>query len=112
MGEMQTVKVELPRELVERLGRFPRIVAREVREHAILDLFRQRQLTMGGAAEALGMSVADFMAFASDRGVPVVAYDPGELEREVALLDELHGPAAQVRSHHRRTDLAQADSRQ
>jgi predicted HTH domain antitoxin len=111
MGETQTVKVELPKELVERLGRFPRIVAREVREHAILDLFRQRQLTMGGAAEALGMSVADFMVFASSRGVPVVTYDPGELDREVALLEEIHGPALHGRSRHRRADLAQADSR-
>jgi len=89
MGEMQTVKVELPRELVERLGRFPRIVAREVREHAVLDLFRQRQLTMGGAAEALGMSVADFMAFASSRKVPITDVDREELRREGALLEEL-----------------------
>ena len=46
-------------------------------------LFDEDVLTQGQAAKVAGLSLAEFFEACSARQVPVVRYEPGELEREL-----------------------------
>lgn len=50
-------------------------------------LFDEGVLTQGQAAKVAGLSLADFFAACAARQVPVVRYEPGELEKELEALD-------------------------
>lgn len=52
-----------------------------------LSLFRQGDMSSGRAARLAGMTRPDFLEYASSMGVPVVDYDPAELDEELAVFD-------------------------
>jgi len=52
-------------------------------------LFDEGVITQGQAAKLAGLSLADFFAACTAREVPVVRYEPGELERELDAVDGL-----------------------
>jgi predicted HTH domain antitoxin len=49
-----------------------------------MQLFRQGKLTLVQSAELCGLGLYDFMSLLSQTGVPVVDYDPQELENELS----------------------------
>jgi predicted HTH domain antitoxin len=53
------------------------------REYAI-KLFRQGKLTLVQSAELCGLDIYDFMSALSREGIPVMDYDPRDLEKELS----------------------------
>lgn len=51
-----------------------------------VELFRAKTVSLGLAAKIAGVTYARFLDVLGQVGIPVVDYDPSELEREVALL--------------------------
>lgn len=56
-------------------------------------LFASGDLPPNRAAKLAGMSLADFLAYASAQGIAVVDYDPAELADELAAFDTPAQPA-------------------
>ena len=54
-----------------------------------LGLFRQGDISSGRAARLAGMTRPEFLDYASSMGVPVVDYDPAELDEELAAFDAM-----------------------
>ncbi len=50
-------------------------------------LFQSGALTPGRAAALAGMSYPEFLEYVSALGIPVVDYDPAELEQELKVFD-------------------------
>ena len=50
-----------------------------------VNLFKSGDLTPGRAALLAGMSYPEFLEYVSALGIPVVDYDPAELERELEV---------------------------
>jgi predicted HTH domain antitoxin len=53
-----------------------------------VSLFKNGAITSARAAKLARMNLADFLAHLSAQGIPVVDYDPAELEQELAVFDE------------------------
>lgn len=58
-----------------------------VKELVVLELYRQRHISGGKAAELLGMERFEFIRYASRLGIPFIDMSPDELAEEVALLE-------------------------
>lgn len=52
-----------------------------------VELFRTHAVSLGLAAKVAGMSYAEFVEQLGRLGIPVVDYDPAELEHELKLLE-------------------------
>ena len=52
-----------------------------------VSLFKSGELTPARAAKLARMSLPQFLACVSARGIPVVDHDPAELEQELAAFD-------------------------
>jgi predicted HTH domain antitoxin len=53
------------------------------REYA-MKLFRQGKLTLVQSAGLCGLGIYDFMSILSQAGIPVIDYDPQDLEKELS----------------------------
>jgi predicted HTH domain antitoxin len=82
---MQTVslKLEIPSDLLAILRKSRQEMEREIQLWTALELFRQRQVSAGKAAELAGVSLADFMDLTRQHGVEWVSYTDEELEVEL-----------------------------
>jgi len=49
----------------------------------VLELYRQREISSGKAAELLGMERTEFIRYAARRGIPFFDLDETELTEEV-----------------------------
>jgi prevent-host-death family protein len=65
-----------------------RLLEQGIHVSLAVKLFDEGVLTQGQAAKLAGLSLPDFFAACSARQVPVVRYEPGELEKE---LEDLEG---------------------
>ena len=72
---MSAVVIELPESIPED----------EAKLMLALKLFETAKLSLGQAAKMAGYSKAAFMEIAGKHGVPVYAYSPEELRRELEL---------------------------
>jgi predicted HTH domain antitoxin len=82
---METVTLELkvPKELLS-LGQKSRAdMEREAQISLAVELFRQREVSAGKAAEIAGVSLRDFMDLTNERGVDWLRYTPEELAQEL-----------------------------
>ena len=61
----------------------------QLRELAVLELYRRRVLTSGRAAELLDLAREEFVRHASRVGIPYFELDEIELERELAASHEI-----------------------
>jgi predicted HTH domain antitoxin len=59
-------------------------IAETMRRECAIKLFQKRKLTLVQSAELCGMNIYDFLTVLSQAGVPVIDYDPQDLEKEVA----------------------------
>jgi predicted HTH domain antitoxin len=78
---MQTVKVEIPAELVVAAGLDMGNLSAETARLLALELFREDKVSLGRASELCGMPVEQFMEFASQHNVPL-HYGAEELEED------------------------------
>ncbi len=93
---MQTVslKLEVPSELLALLRKSQRELEQEAQLWVALELFRQRKISAGKAAELARLSLSDFMDLTRQHGVEWVSYTDEELEaelREAKALGEATG---------------------
>ena len=85
---MATISVKLPEELVRAAKVSPQSASEEIAKMLALELFRERVISMGKAAELCGVSVEEFMEFASRREVPL-HYELEDLESDRKVADSL-----------------------
>ena len=86
---MSQLQLELEDELVALLGRPDQPLQQVVRELVILDLYRQKKISSGRAAELLGMSRLEFIQHASQAGIPYFSLNEDEWEAEVRRSEAL-----------------------
>ena len=82
-GRTVTVQVELPWSTEAKAAPDPAVVGEELRLLWIIEQVRLRRLGVGKAAELASMPRAAFMRVLGEHGVPVIDYEPGELEDEL-----------------------------
>ena len=66
--------------------------AEQIRELAVLELYRRRVISSGKAAELLRRDRGEFIRYASRLGIPYVDLDEVELAREIEGAHDLRDP--------------------
>ena len=85
---MQTVRVEIPRELVLAAGLDPDNLSAETARLLALELYREDRVSLGRASELCQMPVEQFVEFAAQRNVSL-HYGSEELEEDRRTLERL-----------------------
>lgn len=85
---METVRVEIPSELVKAAGWNAEDLSAEASAVLALELYRQDKVSLGRAAELCDMPVERFMHFAAEHNVPM-HYGTVELEEDRRTLERL-----------------------
>lgn len=78
------ITMEMPEKVLYSLNMTGEEVSRDMRQLYAARLYQQGRLSLGQAAEFCGMNKFDFPQVLSSFNIPVVDYDPAELEDEVA----------------------------
>lgn len=86
---METVPLELPAELVKVARLDTGNLSHETAKLLALDLFRERKISIGRAAELCTTPLAAFMDFAAAHGVPPLSYDQEDLEHDRSTIAKL-----------------------
>jgi predicted HTH domain antitoxin len=86
---METVSLELPTELVKLAQLDTGDLSHETAKILALDLFRERKVSLGRAAELCATPLAAFMDFAAAHGVPPLSYDLEDLEHDRSTIAKL-----------------------
>lgn len=83
---MQTVslKLKVPADLLPLLRKSRREMEQDAQLWVVLELFRQRKISAGKAAELAGLSLSDFMDATREHGVEWVSYTEEELDAELS----------------------------
>jgi predicted HTH domain antitoxin len=85
---METVKVEIPADLVRAAGWDSENLSFEAAAVLALELYRQDKVSLGRAAELCQMAIEQFMEFAARHNVPL-HYGSGDLEEDRRTFDRL-----------------------
>ncbi len=88
---MTTVQIDLPEDLLRAASVFAGTfssASREVAKLLALELFREDVVSLGRAAELCGVSLAEFMDFAAERGAPL-HYTMDDLAQDQQLIERL-----------------------
>jgi predicted HTH domain antitoxin len=85
---MSTVSVELDNAVVDLLRQRDQPIGRTALELIVVELYRQRSISRGKAAELLGMPLADFIDFAAGLGIPYFDLTDEEWDDEVARIKQ------------------------
>jgi len=89
MTDTVKLSLEFPRTFVEGLWPDAAHASAEMKEAAILELFRQRRVSLRKAAELLGLSYRGFMALTGRHQISLFDYEEGWAERELQGLQAL-----------------------
>lgn len=81
---MSQMPVMLDKDVLDLLGDSPEQIEWNVLETLVLDLYRQRRLSIGRSAALLGMDQLSFIRWSGARGVPLfdMTDEEWELERQ------------------------------
>jgi predicted HTH domain antitoxin len=88
VGDMGTVSIELPADLVSAARLNDGDVSKEAAKLIALELFHEDKVSMGRAAELCCTPVEAFMQFAADHAVPL-HYGITELEEDRCTMERL-----------------------
>lgn len=88
--ETMVLEVAIPKELFSILGFSKPLAAEAIREFLALGLYLDRRISVGKAAELLGIRnrKREFIRVLAHRRIPYFAYTDEELEEEFKTLDE------------------------
>ena len=86
MADTIKLSLEFPQSLVEGLWLDEATATTEMKEALVLDLFRQKRISIRKGAELLGLSYRAFLALLSCRQIPINDYEAGELDGDLATL--------------------------
>jgi predicted HTH domain antitoxin len=78
-----TITVNLERQLWELFRPYYQEPDEAVKEIAVLELYRRREISSGKAAELLGMERFEFIRYASRLGIPFLDMDELEIKEEI-----------------------------
>jgi len=81
------VNVQLPADLTAEFE--SENVSEEMARFLVLELFRERKVSLGRAAELCSMPLAAFMKFSAERGVPPMTYSLDDLEADHQTIERL-----------------------
>ena len=85
---------ELPDTLVDELTRERTEVTETIKMAAVLDWVRTHKLSLRRGAELLQMPYRAFLELMAAHHVPSIEYEPGWLDRELALFEGDRGAAS------------------
>ncbi len=85
---METMKVEIPTELVAAAGLDTANLSAETARLLALELFREDKVSLGRAAELCQSSVEQFMQFSAEHEVPL-HYGAADLQQDRKTLEHL-----------------------
>jgi predicted HTH domain antitoxin len=85
---MATIHVEVPEELIRAAKLSGKSASPEITKILALELFREKIISIGKAAELSGISIQEFMDFAAKRDVPL-HYELEDLENDQKTADTL-----------------------
>lgn len=80
---MPEIKFNISNELLLSLNESVDELSRDVRLFSAMHLFKLHKLSIGKAAELAGINKYEFMLKLSENNIPVVDYDPSELDTEL-----------------------------
>jgi predicted HTH domain antitoxin len=80
---MTSVHFEIPEEILYTLNENIAEFTLQVRLFTALQLFKRHKLSIGKAAELAGMDKEQFMVELDRYEIPLIDYDPDELEEEL-----------------------------
>ena len=78
-----TIKVEFPKQTFLHWGRSKEEIEQDVKKATALELFRDKRLSFGKAADLAGMPLSDFMDLTREHKIPLTDYSLEELEEEI-----------------------------
>lgn len=79
---MSQTQITIDDDVGELLGESPEQIERGARELIVLELYRQRKLSVGRAAALLGLDQLSFIRWSGALGVPFFDMAPSDLESE------------------------------
>ncbi|MCA9962255.1 MAG: UPF0175 family protein [Anaerolineales bacterium] len=82
----QQISFEIPTRLLHTLNQNQDEFTAQVRLWAALQLFQAHKLTLGQAIELADLSREQFLFELDRRQIPLIDYDPAELENELTRL--------------------------
>jgi len=86
--QARTVHFELPPRIFAKIERRGEELDRMGLEALVLSLYQRGEVGGGLAADALGLTRREFIALLGDRRIPLIDYEPGELEAEFERLHD------------------------
>ncbi len=85
---MKEILVKVPRDLVRILKVRDEEVPKVVRLYLAIELYRDRKVSLGKAAEIAGVSKWEMIEILASKGVPI-QYDVEDLEKDIKTLEEV-----------------------
>ena len=89
MADTIKLSLEFPRSLVEGLWIDEATASAEMKEAVVLDLFRQKRISIRKGAELLGLSYRGFLALLSRRQVPIADYEVWEIDGDLEVFEKI-----------------------
>jgi predicted HTH domain antitoxin len=86
---MQTVTISIADAILSSVNMDKDEMAQAMCVELALKLFREGKLSLEQSAELCKMNIYDFLSVLSRAGVPVINYEPEELEKEIAGFSNL-----------------------
>lgn len=86
MADTIKLSLEFPQSLVEGLWIDEATASTEMKEAVVLDLFRQKRISIRKGAELLGLSYRAFLALLSQRQIPINDCKVGEIDDDIEAL--------------------------
>ena len=85
---MASVRFEIPEEILYALNESVTEFTLQMRLFTALQLFKNHKLSLGKAAELAGMNKDQFILELDRNKVPLIDYNPDELEEELARFEQ------------------------
>lgn len=85
---MASVHFEIPDEILYALNENITEFTSQVRLFTALQLFKRHKLSLGKAADLAGMDKEQFMVEMDRHEIPLIDYDPDELDEELKRFDK------------------------
>ena len=84
---MSQIQITLEEGIGELLGESPVEIERAALEIIVLDLYRRHVISVGRAAEILGLDLLSFIRWSGARGVPYFDLTDEDLEQELRAIE-------------------------
>ena len=88
MADTIKLSLEFPQSLVEGLWIDEATASAEMKEAVVLDLFRQKRISIRKGAELLGLSYRAFLALLARRQVPITDCEVEEIDGDLEALQK------------------------